>query len=260
MARFYDPELYDASAQGIPGDVEFFLGLARQAHEAGLPVLELAAGTGRIAIPIAQAGISVVGFDQEPSMLAHAAKKSGGSKNVRWVEGDMRNFALEERFGLVFIAFRSFQHLLTIDDQLACLRCVRDHLAPGGRLAINIFNPDIAIMGQWLTTKRGSVRARQDDVTHPASGRTVKAWETRSYHPATQEARSQFIDEEVADDGVVASKVYRGLRLRYIFRYEMEHLLIRAGYEVEALYGDCHESPFEDTSPEMIWLARPAAG
>ena len=146
--------------------------------------------------------------------------------------------------------------MLTVDDQFACLRCVRNHLAPGGRLAINIFNPDIAIMGQWLTTKRGAVQGRRDDSLHPTTGRIIKAWETRSYHPATQEVRSQFIDEEVADDGVVASKVYRGLRLRYLFRYEMEHLLIRAGYEVEALYGDCFNSEFEDTSPEMIWLAR----
>ncbi len=258
MAAFYDPEMYDADTQGIPGDVEFFLGLAREAQAAGLPVLELATGTGRVAIPIAREGVDVVGLDREPAMLAHAAKKSGGLENVRWVEGDMRCFALQERFGLVFIAFRSFQHLLTVDDQLACLRCVREHLAPGGRLAINIFNPDIAIMGQWLTTKRGAVHARRHDSLRPAIGRTVKAWETRSYRPATQEVHSQLIDEQVADDGVVGSKVYRGLRLRYLFRYEMEHLLLRAGYDVEALYGDCFGAEFTDTSPEMIWVARPA--
>ena len=63
-------------------------------------------------------------------------------------------------------------------------------------------------------------------------------------------------DEEVDDDGVVASRVYRGLKLRYTFRFEMEHLLARTGFEVEGLYGDCFGGAFEDSSPEMVWVAR----
>ena len=256
MNGFYDPLVYDARSQGVPGDVEFFLGLAREAHEAGHSVLELATGTGRVAIPIARAGIRVAGLDLHAEMLARAAEKSAGVETVRWEQGDMRDFELPERFGLAFIAYRSFQHLLTVEDQLSGLRCIRSHLVPGGRLAIDIFNPDIVVMGQWLGAKRGGIERRRDDYTDPRSGNTVKAWETRTYHPGRQEVATDFIDESLDEGGVVVSKVYRGLKLRYTFRYEMEHLLARTGFEVEALYGDCFGGQFGDTSPEMVWVAR----
>ncbi len=256
---FYDPEVYDARAQGVPGDVEFFLGLAQDAEAAGHPVLELATGTGRVAIPIARAGIRVVGLDASKEMLAQAAKKSSDLDNVRWVEGDMTAFDLPEKFGLAFIPFRSFQHLLTVEAQLSCLSCIHDHLVPGGRLAFDVFNPDLVIMGQWLGAKRGGLQKRRDDYVSPKSERVVKAWETHDYHPANQEVEATFIDEELDDDGVVVSKVYRGLRLRYVFRFEMEHLLARTGFEIEDLFGDCYGAPFTDTSPEMVFVARKPA-
>ena len=256
MSDFYDAAVYDSRAQGVPGDVEFFLSLAQEAHAAGHPVLELACGTGRVSIPIAREGVRVVGLDRSAEMLARAREKSAGLANVRWVEGEMREFGLPERFGLVYIPFRSFQHLLTVEDQLSCLACVREHLVPGGRFAINIFNPNILAIAEGLSSKRGSLQKRGDDYTNEKTGRATKAWETRAYHTATQEVESDWIDEELDEAGVVASRVYRGLRLRYLFRYEMEHLLARAGFEVEALYGDCFRAPFEDASPEMVWVAK----
>ncbi len=257
--NFYDPDVYDGRAQGVPGDVEFFLGLAKGAEAAGHPVLELATGTGRVAIPIARAGVRVVGLDASKEMLAQATEKSSDLGNVRWVEGDMEAFDLPEKFGLAFIPFRSFQHLLTVQAQIACLECVHRHLVPGGRLALDVFNPDIVIMGQWLGEKRGGLQKRRDDYVSPRTERLVKAWETRDYHPGNQEVESTFIDEELDDDGVVVSKVYRGLRLRYAFRYEMEHLLARTGFEIEDLFGDCYGGPFTDTSPEMVFVARKPA-
>jgi SAM-dependent methyltransferase len=257
--EFYDPDMYDARVEGVSGDIEFFTELAREAHQAGLPVLELACGTGRVSIPIAREGISVIGLDASSAMLARAREKAAGLENARWVEGDMRSFELPERFGLVFIPFRSFQHLLTVEDQLSCLDCIRRHLPPGGRLAIDVFNPNLVAIAEWLTTKRGGLQARGDDYVHP-SGSTGKRWESRAYHLSRQEADITFLDEEVGRDGVVASRVYRGLKLRWLYRYEMEHLLARAGFEVEALYGDCYRAPFEDTSPEMVFVARARLG
>ena len=260
MSDFYDPQLYDARAEGVPGDVDFFQRLGREAHTAGQPLLELACGTGRVALPIAREGVRVVGLDLSSAMLGLAREKSEGLSTVRWVEGDMRAFELPERFGLVFIPYRSFQHLLTVADQLSCLRCIHRHLVPGGRLALNIFNPDIVVMGQWLGARRGGLQRRRDDYRHPRSGRAVKAWESREYRPAAQEVETTFLDEELDDEGAVVSRVYRGLKLRYIFRFEMEHLFARAGFEVEALYGDFFGGAFQSTSPEMVWVARRAAG
>jgi SAM-dependent methyltransferase len=255
MSDFYDPLVYDAGTEGLAGDVAFYLSLAQEAHEAGHPVLELACGTGRVAIPIARDGVQVVGLDRSAEMLARAREKSKDLTNARWIKGDMRSFELPERFGLVFIPFRSLLHLLTIEDQLSCLRCIYEHLVPGGRLALNIFNPDIVMMGQWLSVKRGGLQ-RSGGYRDPRTGRAVNAWETRAYRPAGQEVETTFLEEKLDDEGAVISRIYRDLRLRYIFRFEMEHLLARAAFEVEALYGDFFGGAFEDSSSEMVWVAR----
>jgi ubiquinone/menaquinone biosynthesis C-methylase UbiE len=249
MSEFYDPIAYDETTHGVAGDVDFFMELAKNAHASGLPVLELACGTGRVAIPIAREGVRVVGLDMTPAMLDRARQKSADLSNARWVEGSMQTFALEERFGLTYIPFRSFQHLLTVDDQLSCLRCVRDHLVPGGRFALDIFNPDIIAMGQWMTSRSGTLQRRKANLS-------VGQWETRSYRTAQQLVETTFVDEKLSDEGAVMSRIYRDLKLRYTFRYEMEHLLLRSGFEIEALFGDCFGSAFEDFSPEMIWVAR----
>jgi SAM-dependent methyltransferase len=251
MPEYYDPTHYDATAQGVPGDVEFYLSLAREAQEAGHPVLELACGTGRISVPIAQAGVQLVGLDRSPAMLARAREKAAGLSNARWVEGDMRDFDLPERFGLICIPFRSFQHLLSVEDQLSCLRSVRRHLLPEGRFAITVFNPDIIRIANALTTNRGNAQL----IVHKPERAD---WESARYDQAMQELECSFIDEQLDEGGVVRSRVYRGLKLRYFYRFEMEQLLARAGFAVEALYGDHFRAPFSGTSPEMVWLARPA--
>jgi len=114
-------------------------------------------------------------------------------------------------------------------------------------------------MGQWLGAQRGGLHRRRGDYASPTTQRVVTAWETRNYYPSSQELKATFIDEEQDDDGVVVSKVYRGLRLRYLFRYEMEHLLVRCGFEIEDVFGDCFGAAFGDTSPEMVFVARKGA-
>ncbi len=267
MSSLYDPLAYDASTIAPPGDVEFYLALAREAHAAGHPVLELACGTGRVAIPIASEGIHVVGLDRSPAMLERAREKTRPERSrrgarlpsVRWVEGDMRDFELPERFGLVLIPFRSFQHLLTVADQLSCLGCIWRHLLPGGRLALHVFNPDILRMANWLGVRKGGAQRVGDEYRHPRTGHRARRWELPRYRPAEQGLDVSFLDEELDDEGAVISRIYRDLRLRYVFRYEMEHLFARAGFEIEALYGDFFGGAFDDTSVEMVWLAcRPA--
>ncbi len=256
MSDFYDdPVIYDAKFPGRPGDIDFYLRLAQEAHEAGYPVLEPTCGTGRLAIPIARQGIRVVGLDLSPAMLAVAREKSAGLKTVRWVEADMRSFELPERFGLAYIPYFSFQHLLTTEDQLSCLRCIHDHLVPSGRLAFTVGNPNIVNMGQSLDVKRGALE-RQRDFQHPRSGHTVLAWSTNELSQANQVSSITFLDEELDDGGAVISRIYSSLKLRYTFRFEMEHLLARVGFEVEALYGDSSGGEFGDSSPVMIWVAR----
>src|SRR3990172_4095220 len=101
---------YDAAVPVRPGEVEFYLELASAlgGESRGLRTLEVTCGTGRIAIPLAQAGIRLVGLDNSPAMLARAREKSAGLGNVEWVEGDMRAFDLGTAFGLAIIPAGSF--------------------------------------------------------------------------------------------------------------------------------------------------------
>jgi SAM-dependent methyltransferase len=254
---YLDPrvaERYDEIEGLAAGDIDFYMDLAREAASRGHRVLELAAGTGRVAIPIARAGVPVVALDRSPAMLAVARRKAEGLRTIEFVDGDMASFELGEQFGLIYIPFRSFLLLQTVEQQKGCLGCVLEHLAPGGRLALNFFNPDIPLMAAWMGPGRKGVQPGRE-YANADGGRTVE-WEARRYLTSTQEIDETRIDERLDAKGAMTSRVYRKMGLRYVFRYEMQHLLELSGFEVEALYGGFHGEPFTDRSSEMVWVAR----
>lgn len=221
---------YDADNEGseiTTDDLPFYLGLAREAAALGHGVLELACGTGRIAVPMAKEAIPVVGLDRSPPMLDIARKKSRGAGNPRWVEAEMTDFHLNERFGLVIVAFRSFMHLITVTDQEACLWLAREHLVENGRLALNFLNPAILPLAGQSTTLQGFALGSQITKSAARNG-----------------------------DSALISRIHRGQRLRYVFRADMEHLLSRTGFEVETLYGWFDGRPVQEDSSELVWVTR----
>ena len=148
MQYYADPRLveaYDAgmgAAADAMGDTPFYVRLAQQASAQGHAVLELACGTGRVTLAIARASIEIAWLDNAPAMLDIGRRKAAAEGlDVAWFDADMRDFDLERRFGLVIIPYRSFLHLLTDDDQAACLSAAFRHLEPGGRFALNFFAP-----------------------------------------------------------------------------------------------------------------------
>ena len=120
VAEFY-ARTYDVSVPDWPGEIDFYQEMAAEVKREGGTVLEIACGTGRVAIRLAQGGVKVVGLDRSPQMLEVARQKSAGLDHVRWAEGDMRSFELDEAFELVIIPGHSFQNLNTAQDQAACL-------------------------------------------------------------------------------------------------------------------------------------------
>ncbi|MGB2694851.1 MAG: class I SAM-dependent methyltransferase [Dehalococcoidia bacterium] len=258
---FYDETIaarYDAQVPLGAGEVEFYTELAREAAASGLRTLEVTCGTGRVTIPMARAGIRMVGLDVSPAMLARARANSVGL-DIEWVEGDIRSFDLGEQFGLVTIPVGSFQLLTEVDDQLDSLRCIHRHLAPGGRLAFEVENPNLVGIADWLTTKRGAlVRNPARDYQHPDTGLNVRSWDTVQMHTSVQcRVGIRILDELDAGGRVVNRSYGRPMTVRYFHRYEMEHLLARAGFEVEALYGDTLKNEYRGASPDLIWVARP---
>ena len=257
-AAFYDPNLGQAAHKGEGGDVAFYV---EEARRVGSPVLELACGTGRVLLPVAEAGLMVVGLDSATAMLAIAREKiarlpDAAQQRIELAEGDMRSFSLDQRFKLIMIPFRSFLHLLTPADQRQALGCIRDHLADDGRLVLNIFDPRLETIAAHLGTL-GAALKKFREFTHPETGRRVVVWEARHYDPVQQIIEEEHIIEELDADGRVVAKTFAPLRLRWVYRYEMQHLMELSGFAVEALYGSYERGPFRHGG-EQIWVARRA--
>jgi SAM-dependent methyltransferase len=246
-------DYYDESplVKGRVQDVAFYRNAAR---DFGDPVLELGCGTGRITMALAEAGKRITGLDLSGRMLERAVKKRAALRveareRVHLVQGDMARFDLGEKFRLVIIPFRPFQHLLEVRQQMDCLECVRKHLAPSGRLILDVFQTDAERM-------HDPVHMREVQLTEyeTADGRRVRISERlAAFHRAEQRNDVEMIFSIMHRDGRQERLVF-AWPLRYFFRYEVEHLLARCGFKATALYGDFDRSAIRDDSPEMIFV------
>jgi len=240
-------------------DVAFFL---NEAVNAGSPVVELGCGTGRVLIPIARAGVEIVGVDSSPHMLSVCRERIGREpeavqSRVRLVHADMRRFDVDRRFTLATIPFRPFQHLLTVDDQLACLAAIRRHLVDGGRLILDIFNPALDALVNGLV---GEEHGEEAEFSMPDGRRVVRRQKTVATDRFTQVNDFELI-YYVTHPGGREERLVHAFSLRYLFRFEAEHLLARSGFEVEQVYADYDKSPYGSTYPgELIFVARATSG
>jgi SAM-dependent methyltransferase len=249
-------ELYD---HVVPyqnrADVRFFV---EAALESGGPVLEVGCGTGRVLIPTARAGVEILGLDLSPHMLDICrARLDNEPEAVRdrvcLVEADMRNFDLEQTFALVTTPFRPFQHLTTVEDQIACLRSIHRHLASNGQLILDIFNPSIEVLTR---DNLGEEWGEEPEFTM-SDGRRI----FRRHKIVGRDFFNQINDIELVyhvthPDGQKETLVH-AFPMRYLYRYEAEHLLARCGFKVEHLYSDFDKSPFGANDPgELLFVAK----
>src|SRR5260221_3290206 len=197
----------------------------------------------------------ITGLDLSERMLERAVKKRGALRveareRVHLIQGNMAGFDLGEKFRLIIIPFRPFQHLLEVHQQVNCLECVRKHLAPGGRLVLDVFQTDAERM-------HDPVHMRETLVTEyvTTDGRQVRITErVAAFHRAEQRNDVEMIFSIRHRDGRQERMVF-AWPLRYFFRYEVEHLLGRCGFKVAAEYGDFDRTLIRDESPEMIFVA-----
>jgi SAM-dependent methyltransferase len=213
---------YDRWAADMTEDVPFYVALALEADG---PVVELAVGTGRVAIPVARAiGRTVIGIDSSPAMLGHARAAGGDVLDLRLA--DMRELELEEPAALVYCPYRALLHLQTWADRRLVFERAAASLLPGGRFAWNAFAFDHAIAAR-LDGQR-----QEEPVPH-----------TLRY--AVGDGRIDI----VLDSGETSS-------LWWATKNEWLGLLDVAGLETEALYGWFDRRPFDDESREFVWVAR----
>lgn len=246
-------EIYDtATMDTFNQDTPF---LIDQAKQAGGPVLELASGTGRAAWPIAAAGFEVVGLDLNQGMIEAAEAKRPNypdavSDRVRFVQGDMTRFDLDQQFRIAYITYRSFQALLTPEVQQACLRCVWKHLEPGGRLVINLFDPKLSRCDEVTEEPPDQLTVRNPVTGLDVDQRSIK----RINDPLSQTFKMLWVLEEKDADGIVVREELERLDLRWTYRYEMRYLLELCGFEVLAEYSDFEKSP-PAYGKEQVWVA-----
>ena len=243
-------DLYDLDYADQQSDL---LMIRQFASRCGSPVLELGCGTGRLLVALAQDGHRVTGIDISPSMRERARRRIGASglaDRVTLLEQDMRSLKVDERFCLAFAASNSFMHLLTPEDQLSALVQVESHLAPGGLLVLDLFNPD---PGRLLDS-RGAVMLDKV-MTDPETGQLLMKFQSQTVDLAQQMVHVTLFVDRVDGDGRVQRTLFP-FSLRYLNPGELGHLLFRAGLEIEALYGSYDLEEFVDQSERLIAVAR----
>lgn len=245
IARFFDAE-YNDYDEDLPA-------LEAYAGRAGGPILELGCGTGRALIPLAQAGFRVTGVDLSPEMLRRArakAEAAGVGERITLIEGDYASAPLGGPYRLAFTVMNTFLHLPDQAAQLAALRHWRASLAPRGYLIIDIFNPD---PGQ-LAALDGRVEWHHT-WPDPETGGVVIKQMIRTVDLAEQIMHVTFMYDQVADNGEMR-RTLAMFDLRYLWRFEAELLLDKAGYAVEAVYGSWDLAPLMSDSERLILIAR----
>jgi SAM-dependent methyltransferase len=225
IARLYDPW-----SRSVTEDVDFYV---EEAVAAGGPVIELGVGTGRIAVPVAAAGITVIGVDSSPAMLqvcSERAAAAGVGDRLDLRLGDLRDPPVTERVGLVTCPFRAYLHLADDLERRHALARARELLLPGGRLVFDVFTPgvdDIASThGRWLEREPG-IFERAD-------------WDTAE----------RTLTLSVRDEGRAST-----MTLAWLDPPEWRALLEAAGFEILACYGWFDRRPYSG-GEDTVWIAR----
>jgi SAM-dependent methyltransferase len=243
--ELYDnPQNYDLE-NAFDYDVPFYL---KQIKKYGDPVLELACGTGRITIPLAEQGIDIAGLDISEPMLSYAKKKAKEKGvTIEWVKADCRNFKLDRKFNLIFLPFNSIAHLQDLESIESCFSCVKMHLKDEGRFIIDIFNPRLDIL-----IRDSAARYPVAEYPDPDGNGTVVITENNIYDAAAQINRIKWYYKVSGKP----DEVVKELNMRIFYPRELNELLHYNGFKIEAKFGDYNESPFTSKSPKQLAICK----
>lgn len=245
---YSDARRYDlVSGAYATGDfLDFY---RRQINRYGEPVLELACGTGRLTIPLAQTGVNIMGLDISEEMLDLAKIKAAEcGVNVTFVHADVRHFSLGKKFRLIFIPAQSLAHLHERAEIEDCFACVRKHLAEGGRFLIELFNSSVKLLARESGC-RFPVREYQE----VNSGRRSALSEETRYDAATQINHIRWFFRDEGSDEEVAV----WFAMRHFFPQEIDALIWYNGFVIEHKYGGYAEEEFTSESLKQLIVCCP---
>lgn len=244
------PELYDLEHAEFDDDLSLYLNLA---EIVGDPILELGCGTGRILVPLADAGWRVSGIDRSAAMLATARSAidaRGSRSRVHLIQSDFTDAASATGgpFGLVIIGLNGFMHLPSLDAQRSCLLAARNALDSRGQLVIDILNPT-----------PDSLRSFDHGVVHEGSwtttdGTVIDKFGSRRLSPAAQTIATRLWYDSVQPNGALR-RTLSEFTLRYVHQAELALMLELAGFVEVQFYGTYDLDPFDDASERLIVTA-----
>jgi SAM-dependent methyltransferase len=231
-APFYD-DIFNIVEDYTIDTLEALAGSSRRA-------LELAVGTGRVAIPLSQRGVAVTGIDNSEEMVARLREKPGGEA-IEIVIGDMSEVAVDGTFPLIYLPFNTLFALLSQKRQVTCFRNVAEHLAPGGRFALDCFVPDLTRYDRFNT--RMAVSSISSNQAH--------AYEMSIHHPLEQKVTSHQVRR--LEDGTA---LVLPVTVRYAWPAEMDLMAEIAGLELEHRWGWYDKRAFTETSGQHVSVYR----
>src|ERR1700730_7581709 len=261
------PDEYDLEHVGDQEDVAFYVALASSLRPKS--VLELACGTGRITVPLAEegagSGFSVVGLDSEANMLKQAREKAAQMPvavrtRVKLVHGDMRKWHGREPFDLIVVPCASISHLLELQDQLEVWRQAFQNLAPGGRFVVETVMPNFSAYADSFSNPPRALVEIDRDVTDDRRQIRLVRRKTVNYLPNEQRAQIRFLYEKYHRKSLIECYI-DDFESHVYFPRELRLLLLHTGFEIEDGFGGYNRRPLRASSQLMIMIGRkPADG
>lgn len=221
----------------------------RQIVSYGEPVLELACGSGRLTIPLAETGVQITGLDISEEMLNLAVlKASERGVNIPLVRGDIRRFNLGKAFKFIFIPAQSLSHLHKREEVEDCFSCVQQHLAKDGRFLIELFNPSVKLLARDSDQRYLIGEYEEPD----GRGGRIIVTEKVMYEAATQinHIRWFFQKEGETEERALSFK------MRQFFPQEIDELLWYSEFIIEHKYGSYDGEEFSSDSPKQLIVCR----
>jgi SAM-dependent methyltransferase len=218
------------------------------------PVVELGVGDGRIAVAAARRGKYVVGVDSSEAMLELCrarATEAGVLDRLTLQRADFRDFTLEEPAALITIPFHAIGHMVTDDEKRAALAHVRGELAPGGRLVLDHFVPDVD-----LARSIDRLQRLHAVYQNPVTGHDVLLWAVNVYDFETGRVELRAITEELDRDGNSVARRVRTVPFSWIEPERLRALLEETGFAIDDCHGDFEGTPFGPESRSQVWFAR----
>jgi SAM-dependent methyltransferase len=248
-ANLYDYDVRSTAKDDIP----FYLEYAKKANG---DILELGCGTGRLTIPLAKENLNIWGLDLSEPMLEIIKSKIENlpdkyKKNIHISHQNMASFKLENKFGMIFIPFRTFQSLTSSEEQRSCLKAVYEHLNDDGLFIVNVFKPNDKIDRSWINKEE------------------VKNWETVDAIKDLKIVRKEIRDDidvenqiifpvlyyYVTDKNGITKKYTENLSLKFYYEDQIKTLLENNGFEIMEEFGYYNKIPIKD-GKEIILVCR----